>query len=174
MKLLATAQGESSLYLGKKYATGPFVAFSLLLVLFFSCSKGKGSSSNKEIQIKEIDTQLVERTAQKTNTSAQAKEYYNQGVLYQEQGMQEKAIKEFKEAIQLRPDYAEAYNNIGTSYQFLGKYDKAIQSYRKSVEVQPDLIEGYHSSCYSPSWLNWLKQANLIRFWSATIIIPLA
>ena len=119
MKLVATVQGESGLHFGNRYAAGPFFAFSLLLVLF-CCSKGKNPSSNKEIQTKEIDTQWVERTVQKTNTLAQAKEHYNRGIFNQKQGMQKKAITEFKEAIRLHPDYAEAYNNIGTSYQFLG------------------------------------------------------
>ena len=146
MKLPANVQGESSLYFEKRYVVGPaFVTFNLLLVLFLSCSKEKNPSANKETQHKGIDVQLDKQKAKKTNTLAQAKEYYNRGVFNQKQGMQEKAIIEFRKAIQLLPDYAEAYNNIGTSYQFLGEYDKAIQSYQKSVEAQPDLIEGHHN-----------------------------
>lgn len=80
MKLPEVAQGEFSSYLGWRYATGPLVLFSLLLVLLFSCSKEKSPSN----QAKELGTQMVERTTKKTNTTIQAKEYYNRGVFYQE------------------------------------------------------------------------------------------
>ena len=102
MKLPANVQGKSSLYFEKRYVAGPlFFAFNLLLVLFLSCSKEKNLPSNKETQHTGISIQLGKQKAKKTNTLVQAKEHYNRGIFNQKQGMQKKAITEFKEAIRL-------------------------------------------------------------------------
>ena len=52
------------------------------------------------------------------------------------------AIKLYTEAIQLKPNYADAYNNRGIAYQFGFKdYQKAIEDYTKAIHIDPN--DGY-------------------------------
>ena len=49
----------------------------------------------------------------------------------------EAARSEFRAAIGLKPDYADAYFNLGICYQDEGLLDEARQSYLKAVQLSP-------------------------------------
>jgi len=51
------------------------------------------------------------------------------------------SIEEYKKAIMLKPDYAEAYNNMGNVYYKKNFYEEAILNFEKSVEIDPSNIE---------------------------------
>jgi tetratricopeptide (TPR) repeat protein len=53
-------------------------------------------------------------------------------------GEYEKSIDDAKEALRLRPGYAEAYNNIAFGYASLGKWDEAIGAAEETVRLKPD------------------------------------
>mmetsp|Transcript_22991 Transcript_22991/g.51854 ORF Transcript_22991/g.51854 Transcript_22991/m.51854 type:complete len:148 (-) Transcript_22991:331-774(-) len=53
----------------------------------------------------------------------------------------EAARSEFRAAIGLKPDYADAYFNLGICYQDEGLLDEARQSYLKAVQLSPDMTE---------------------------------
>lgn len=59
------------------------------------------------------------------------------GVVYM--GMMEfqKAEKEFKAGLKLRPGSAKAYNNIGAALASQGKYDEAIPMFQEAVRLDP-------------------------------------
>jgi tetratricopeptide (TPR) repeat protein len=63
----------------------------------------------------------------------------NLGDLYGQRGDSEKAIEEFKKAIELNPGYADAFNDLGNVYQQMGKMDLAIKSYQKAIALNPTL-----------------------------------
>ena len=46
--------------------------------------------------------------------------------------------KDAREALKLRPDYAEAYNNIAAGYEGLHDWDRAIEAAQKAVSLKPD------------------------------------
>jgi predicted TPR repeat methyltransferase len=48
-----------------------------------------------------------------------------------------------KQAIFIKPDYAEAYSNLGNVLQDLGQLDEAKESYNKALALKPDYIEAY-------------------------------
>ena len=48
------------------------------------------------------------------------------------------AIRHFKKAIELDPNYASAYNGLGTAYGKAGEGDAAISCWEKAVELKPD------------------------------------
>lgn len=48
------------------------------------------------------------------------------------------AIRHFKKAIELDPNYASAYNGLGTAYGKAGQGDAAISCWEKAVELRPD------------------------------------
>ncbi|MGV6844645.1 MAG: tetratricopeptide repeat protein, partial [Lutibacter sp.] len=57
--------------------------------------------------------------------------YYNVGVMNMNQGKTEEAITNFKKAIDLKPDYADAYNNLGAA--LIDKTKPIIEEMNKSL-----------------------------------------
>ena len=48
------------------------------------------------------------------------------------------AIAEYREAIKLKPGFAEAHNGLGLALQHKGQTDDAIAEYRKAIELKAD------------------------------------
>ena len=63
----------------------------------------------------------------------------------------EKAREEFRKAIELKPDHADAYFNLGICYQDEGKDAEARAMYAKAAELQPAMEEVRHS--HSPLFI---------------------
>ncbi len=53
-------------------------------------------------------------------------------------GQPEEAIEQGREALRLKPDFAEAYYNIGNSQQLLGNLELAAENYRQAVTIRSD------------------------------------
>jgi tetratricopeptide (TPR) repeat protein len=47
-------------------------------------------------------------------------------------------VQAAKQAIQLRPDYAEAWNNVGACYNSLSQWDQGIEACRQAIRFKPD------------------------------------
>ncbi len=62
---------------------------------------------------------------------------YNLGIVLGEQGKTDQAIDHYRDAIALRPDYAEAHYNLGRLLVEQGHADEAIEHYEKTVEINP-------------------------------------
>ncbi len=69
----------------------------------------------------------------------------NLGDMYYRHGENEKAIREFKTAILLKPGYADAYHNIGNVYYKMGRLQDALNSYYKALELNPNLWQSYQN-----------------------------
>ncbi len=48
------------------------------------------------------------------------------------------AIAACREALELRPNYAEAWNNMGAAYNKLGRYDDAAAACEQAIRLKPD------------------------------------
>ena len=55
-----------------------------------------------------------------------AKLEYNQGVDYYKLGLYEKAIKSFREAVSIYPDYIDAYYNLATILDYTNQHNSDI------------------------------------------------
>ena len=55
------------------------------------------------------------------------------------------AIKYYKEALSLNPQYYEVYNNIGLAYNDLKKPNVAIKYLNKALQIFPDYAEAYNN-----------------------------
>ncbi|HEX8706285.1 MAG TPA: social motility TPR repeat lipoprotein Tgl, partial [Myxococcaceae bacterium] len=68
--------------------------------------------------------------------------HYNLGLQAQQAGNIQEAINEFKRAVDLDPDSADAHNALGILLHLSYKrYDEAIKHYERALEVRPNFSE---------------------------------
>ena len=60
----------------------------------------------------------------------------------------EKAIKAYRAAIGIKPDYADVYHALAESYQSIGKFEEAIQAFKQTIVLdnkgRNNLAGAYH------------------------------
>jgi tetratricopeptide (TPR) repeat protein len=69
----------------------------------------------------------------------------NLGTVLRQQGKLEEAAQTYRQAIALKPDFAEAYNNLGNTLGGQGKLTEAIETYQQSIALKPDFAEAYNN-----------------------------
>jgi tetratricopeptide (TPR) repeat protein len=69
----------------------------------------------------------------------------NLGDVYARQGNLDKAVEEFKTAININPNYADAYHNLANTYQQMGQVDLAVENYQKALEINPQIWQSYQN-----------------------------
>ncbi|WXG41901.1 MAG: tetratricopeptide repeat protein [Candidatus Freyarchaeum deiterrae] len=74
-------------------------------------------------------------------TKLEAWEYNNQGLSFYNLGLLDEAIREYKEAIGINPDYADAHNNLGNALKDKGLLDEAISEYTEALKINPDYAD---------------------------------
>ena len=60
-------------------------------------------------------------------------------------GQLDEAIAEYRKALQIQPDYAEAHNNLGIALYDKRQLDEAIAEYRKALQIQPDYAMAHNN-----------------------------
>ncbi len=63
------------------------------------------------------------------------------GVVYLDNGMDEKAFELLKKAVEINPIDPLAHNNLGIAYQNLGEYGKSEYHFLRALSLKPDLQE---------------------------------
>ena len=53
------------------------------------------------------------------------------------------AIESYKQALKIKPDYAEAYYNMSVALNDKGDPEAAIESYKQALKIKPDYAEAY-------------------------------
>jgi len=72
-----------------------------------------------------------------------AKAHFKAGLAYYDKGQFDEAIAEYKKAIEISPDYAEARSNLGAAYGKKRLFDEAIVEYKEAVKINPNLFEAH-------------------------------
>ena len=80
----------------------------------------------------------------KEEATGDAKTFFNLGKTHLKLQLYDEAIKAFKQAIQIRADYAEAYNGLGDAYLYSEHYQEAITAYTQAIKLNPDFAEAYN------------------------------
>ena len=55
------------------------------------------------------------------------------------------AIDSYKQALKIKPDYADAYYNMGIVLSNKGELDAAIDSYKQALKIKPDYADAYYN-----------------------------
>ncbi len=88
-----------------------------------------------------IDHYLLCLDAGELTTETLAQVYYGLGIAYSANGSHNQAIKDYTEAINLRPDHAWAYNNRCWSYGILHRAEEALDDCDEALRLLPDQPE---------------------------------
>jgi tetratricopeptide (TPR) repeat protein len=122
----------------------------LILVSSFVLAQG-GNSTKPEVEAGKLFNEgnsllrsgnykaAIEKYDQALQLYQDPKFYYNKGIALKALRQNDEAIKAFKEAINLKKDFAPAYNAIAGIYLTQGDYDGAIENYTKALEYDNKL-----------------------------------
>ena len=75
---------------------------------------------------------------------ADAVTHYERGVALAVEGKLDEAIAEYRAAIRIKPDLAEAHSSLGVALAEQGKLDEAIAEYRAAIRMPPDFAETHY------------------------------
>jgi len=87
------------------------------------------------------------------------KEHYNKGIDFYKQGKYDQAGKEFKQAIELKPNDVYALYGLGNTYYCKAKYDDAVKIYTKAIHINPDYAKVHYSLSLAYSKLGMTREA---------------
>lgn len=78
--------------------------------------------------------------------------FSNYGMFLSRQGKHSEAIKQYKKAVEIQPDYAEAWFNLGVSSSHTGDLETAEQAYAKAISLKGNYIKAmYNLACVQES-----------------------
>jgi len=73
-----------------------------------------------------------------------AQDYYRYGLILAEEGRTTDAVKAFRQALGIKPDWAEAHSLLGSALSMAGEFSEAEKELRKAVQIKPDYAEGWN------------------------------
>jgi tetratricopeptide (TPR) repeat protein len=71
--------------------------------------------------------------------------YNNLGNAYAILGRLPEAMEDFKQAIKIKPDYAEPLDALGVAYARLGRFAEAIEASKQAIRIKPDLADAHEN-----------------------------
>ena len=125
--------------------TGLFLIFNLDLILNLS-SLPLAFASVEETTVQSPGASDIFASQELEEKRKEALKIYELGEKYSKQGKMDEAIKQYRKALNLDPDLAEAHLNLGWSYALKKKdYDLALQETLEAIRLKPNLIVGYRN-----------------------------
>jgi len=88
-------------------------------------------------------------TARLAESQPTPENYLNLSLLYHRAGRYQDSIAAAKNALRLKPDYAEAYNNIAAAYEGMQQWDQAIAAAQQALRLKPDFQLARNNLAYS-------------------------
>jgi Flp pilus assembly protein TadD len=67
------------------------------------------------------------------------------GTALDKKGQMDEAIRQYQEAVRLKPDYADAHNNLGAALDEQGQSDEAIRQLQEALRLKPDHAEAHNN-----------------------------
>src|SRR6202522_2740939 len=84
-----------------------------------------------------------------------------QGIAYHQLLQLDQALKEYQQAVKLKPDYEEAINNIGAIYYAKKSYRRATTWFARALAVAPDDYKS--AAVYVNLGSSWFSRKNYER-----------
>jgi tetratricopeptide (TPR) repeat protein len=78
-----------------------------------------------------------------TRPSRSAAEHHEEGVALAAQRRFVDAIKEYREAARLNPNFSDTFFNLGVAYGELGQWKAAIKAYKTAIHLNPEDWQAY-------------------------------
>jgi Tfp pilus assembly protein PilF len=103
----------------------------LILIGLALCAGAQGIADNGADKVKAANMRA-------------AQDYLKSGLILSGEGRDAEAVKSFRQAIGIRPDWAEAHSLLGSSLSRAGSYAEAEAELRKAVSLKPDYAEGWN------------------------------
>jgi tetratricopeptide (TPR) repeat protein len=110
----------------------------VLLALPLIASK---SIDNKERMISNNVKLLVVKSPAPSSADSNEVEYYNLGLVCENDGNYQEAIKAYTEAVRIKPDYKEAHYHLGLSYSVIHDKKYALNEYKILKNLDPDMAD---------------------------------
>lgn len=101
----------------------------------------KGVEHYRAGRLKEAVWEFEKGVAAGPDASDKAALLNNAAVLHMSLGDDAKALRLLKQAVSLRPGYAEAVNNMGAVMQKKGRHNEAEAYFKKASELRPDYAD---------------------------------
>lgn len=120
----------------KKLKPWPIAIFALIIIAL------SARTIVRNFDWKNQDT-LWLATAKTSPSSPQ--NHNNLGDYYARHGNYEKAIEEFKIAIELQPNYGDAFHNLANVYHQINKDNLAIENYQKALSFNTNLWQSHQN-----------------------------
>ena len=76
---------------------------------------------------------------------ASAVSHFDFGEFLRDHGKLEDAIAEYRTAIRIKPDDAQARYGLGTALNVQGKLEEAVAEFRTEIRIKPDMAGAYYS-----------------------------
>ncbi len=96
-----------------------------------------------ELQGKYDEAEAAYRRALKRSGNTLVEAFNNLGNVYREQGMDERALAQYGQALERNPRHHHALNNMGVVLQKLGRHDEALARYDAALAVDPQYLEAH-------------------------------
>src|SRR5215213_3243643 len=81
-------------------------------------------------------------------TAGDWQDYFQQGISNAESGRYKEATESYRQAIRLRPDFAEAFSNLGYAYGKLERYAEARAVLEQAIRLDPRLAKAHNNLGY--------------------------
>jgi len=98
-----------------------------------------GAVSSRQLRCWSDTESLFRHTCAVTEPNGEA--HNDLGRALAEQGRNDEAIAEFREALETLPRYVEAHVNLGTALAAQGRNEEAEAEWRQALAIEPDLVE---------------------------------
>jgi tetratricopeptide (TPR) repeat protein len=141
---------------------------------------GQGTEDPSAEQLQAIITLYSQGRLQQAliNTSEMLQQYPNSILLYNISGatnaglMQfDAAINSYKQAIKIKPDYADAYCNMANTLKDMGDLHASIDNYKQAIKINPHYADAYCNMGNAQKDLGDI-QAAIVSFKQAVKINP--
>src|SRR6478672_7259163 len=86
----------------------------------------------------ESAVELIRRALQQ---NGQPNYFFSLGIVFHNHCKLDEAVAAYRQAIRIKPDYAEVHLNLGNALKERGSLDDAVAAYRQAIAIKPNYAE---------------------------------